>query len=323
MNVSLRIGIALGTIVCVLAMGLSATGSPRDDKPKTEEPKTADAKKEAPKKPPIYDSTDQNSKEKVPSMQEASDAIQKALKLKADSYQVLLRDFSRIVPPVLRGQEWTDMQTLMRKNSFATVEAWENGDAVHSYHLLKKNAVELPRGFSLDLYLLLSAPNLDRPKGPARPGKLYAADVALIADFNEPYPTIIGEERYAKGSVLDVILGTEQVKAVGEVWPLLKKVYVFYGYIDDRWSEQNPSGFHVCVEFTASATQQIAGKKLDFSVASGLDPWRSRDGKKVLRQGFKSQDTLGDVSIRGGNEWWYGDNAAVEANKRKYLKAKQ
>jgi thioredoxin-related protein len=57
MYVSLRLRLALWTLVCVLAIGLSATASPRDDKPKTEEPKTAEAKKEAPKKPPIYDGT--------------------------------------------------------------------------------------------------------------------------------------------------------------------------------------------------------------------------------------------------------------------------
>jgi thioredoxin-related protein len=54
---SFRIGPALWPLVCVLAMGLSSTASPRDDKPTTEEPKTAVAKKEAPKKPPIYDAT--------------------------------------------------------------------------------------------------------------------------------------------------------------------------------------------------------------------------------------------------------------------------
>jgi thioredoxin-related protein len=57
MKVKLRNGFALGTLVCVLAMGLSATASPRDDQPKPEEPKKAETKKEAPKKPPIYDSS--------------------------------------------------------------------------------------------------------------------------------------------------------------------------------------------------------------------------------------------------------------------------
>jgi uncharacterized protein YyaL (SSP411 family) len=58
MNPSLRNGFALWTLGCVLALGLAATALARaDDKPKTEEPKTADAKKEAPKKPPIYDAT--------------------------------------------------------------------------------------------------------------------------------------------------------------------------------------------------------------------------------------------------------------------------
>jgi hypothetical protein len=57
MTANLRNWHALWTFVCVLAFGFSVAASPRDDKPNADEPKNADAKKEAPKKPPIYDST--------------------------------------------------------------------------------------------------------------------------------------------------------------------------------------------------------------------------------------------------------------------------
>jgi hypothetical protein len=46
-------------------------------------------------KPGFSQSPFQDAKDKVPSMQEAEAAIQKALKLKANSYQVLLRDVIR------------------------------------------------------------------------------------------------------------------------------------------------------------------------------------------------------------------------------------
>ena len=86
------------------------------------------------------------------------------------------------------------------------------------------------------------------------------------------------------------------------------------------YSEYDPSGFHVVVEFTASLEERIAGKREFFTVTSGLDPLQSRYGKKKFSPGFKSQDTLGGVTGRGASEWWHGDQETIESNKRKYLK---
>jgi hypothetical protein len=211
----------------------------------------------------------------------------------------------------------------MKRHRFAAEESWANGDAVHSYHLVKKGAFRLSKKESLDLWLLLSAPNLHQPKGPARPGKLYRADVALVADLNAPYSQVAAEKKFPKGSVLDVVLRLKGAREIGEVWPILRKVYVHYGCIGNRWEEYNPSGFHVCVEFAVSRKKEFAGKTVYFYIPSGLDPLESWDGKKKGLGGFKPQDALGEITIGGGNEWWQGDDKTVEANKRKYLKKKQ
>src|SRR5258708_3286492 len=75
-------------------------------------------------------------KKRVPTTGEATDAVKKVLRLKAASYHVFLRDASLLVPPSLIGLEWEEVQRLMQKHSFTVVEAWENGDAIHSHHLL-------------------------------------------------------------------------------------------------------------------------------------------------------------------------------------------
>ena len=64
----------------------------------------------------------------------------------------------------------------------------------------------------MDLLLLLSAKNLDNPNMPVVPGKVDHADVALIANIDKPYEVVIAENRYPKGSVLDLVLSSETVK---------------------------------------------------------------------------------------------------------------
>jgi hypothetical protein len=255
-------------------------------------------------------------------LQEISDAMDKLLKLKAISYHRLLREASLLVPSRLQGQDWADVQKLMKQHRFVVEEAWANGAAVNSYYLVKKGAFGLSKGRSLDLYLFLQAPNLEREGGPDRPGKIERANVVLVADLNVPYSQVAAEKRLPKGSVLEVVLRSNDVREIGAVWPILKKVYVHYDYIGNRWEQFNPRGFHVCVEFAASPTKRIAGKKMYFYIPSGLDPLESWDGKKRLG-GFRSKDALGEIISSGGNEWWYGDEKTVEANQRRYLKKKR
>jgi hypothetical protein len=253
---------------------------------------------------------------------EPVEALDRVLKLKADSYHVLLREASRLVPPALLGREWGEVQRLMQNHSFVSVEAWDNGSAANAYWLLKRKAVTFSNGYSLDLYALIQARNLDEPNYPLRLDGLCRADVALVAAINAPYAQVIAEERYPKGSVLEVILNHMKVREVGETWPLLSKIYVNYGYLYDRWRGYNPSGFEVQVEFIVSTQEEIAQKKMTFTVASGLDPLRSLDGKKAVLDGFESQDTLGKIRECGGLEAWHGEPETIAALKLKYLKSK-
>jgi hypothetical protein len=253
------------------------------------------------------------------SPQEMSDAIDNVLTLKSDSYQMFLREASMLVPPLFKGQEWADVQNLMQKRGFKVIEEQKNGDAIRSCYLAKENAIVLPGGSTFDLQLQLSAPNLNRARTPANPGKLFAADVVLVSNIVASYSQAIQGAHYPRGSVFDVVLRCDEVKEVGKEWPILNTMSIHYGYLHNRWIEYSPSGFHASVEFVASTKEEIAGNRLYFFVPSGLDPLRSLDGVKEDLDPFKPQDTIDSIECRGANEWWHGDPRTIESNKRKYL----
>ena len=256
---------------------------------------------------------------KVSSPDDALAVLQNLATLKVGSYHQDLRQASLLVPPVLKDQDWQAIQSILKKEPYPPFEAWDNGDAIHSYHKVKTNVFVFKEKYALDLCLLLSATNLTKGRTPASPGTIYRADIALVADINAPYSDVIEQQRFPLGSVLDVVLNHEKVKKVGEGWPLVKRVYVYYSCLFNRFAEHSPSGFNVVIEFTASNDEQIAGKRMHFTVESGLDPLQSFDMKEKLLDGFKSQDILGEIVHRGGNEWWRGTPEVVDANKWKYL----
>jgi hypothetical protein len=264
----------------------------------------------------------EQSEGKTVALQRMSEAIQKVLRLKTASYHVFLREASLIVPPVFKGREWADVEKLMAKHSFAVVEAWENGDAVHSHHLARRNAILLPGGHSLDLEFQFSALNLDRTRLPAKPGKLYAANVVLVSRIGAPYSKVAKDRFYPKGSVLDALLTSGKLEDQGRIWPILDLISVHYDYLYDRWADHSPSGFRITVEFVASKSEEIGAERMDFCAASGLDPLQSAEGKEKLLNGFKAQDTIEYIKGGGSLEWWKGEPGTIEANKRKYLTRK-
>ena len=260
-------------------------------------------------------------KNKLSTPLELSNALDKVVKLNADSYQVLLREASLLIQPVFQGQDWTEVQTVLQKQHLTVIDSWENGDFVHRHYLLKSKAFKFSNGHSLDMCLLISVPNGNSHSvRPALAGKVTSADVALVADINAPYPQVMAKSGFPKGSVLDLILSSEDTKKVGKIWPLLKKISVHYGIYRDMYQTYNPSGFHVCVAFTASTKEKIADKMIYFFVMSGLDPLRSSN-RGGISQGFQPQDTLGEIREDSVNELWYGNSATVQSNKSKYLKA--
>lgn len=244
------------------------------------------------------------------SVDSLDDTLAKLYQIPTDSYHRFLRSASLLVPRVCVGKDWTKVTRFLDMNESPSMEAWENGSTIHNYYLLRRNAIEFSDNHSLDLWLLLSA-------SPSR--KIYAGDVALVSNLNAKYSDVIESAPYPRDSVLDRVLRANDVKEVGKSWPILKRVLVQYGHLQNRWMEYNPSGFHVTVEFCASLTDEIAGKRMYFYVPSGLDPLKSFSGEIMPNSEFTESDTLGGVESGGGNEWWHGEPDVVDANKKKYL----
>ncbi len=247
------------------------------------------------------------------------DAITKLRDLDVKSYHSFLRESSRLLPQQCLEKPWSEINGHFVELGLQTMESWENGSAIHRYYKLKNNAISFPGCRSTDLWLLLSARNTDEPNYPVKPGSVYKADVAIVSTINTSYQELIDAKPYPADSVLDTVLRSDEVRPVGATWPIVHRVYLHYGYIEDRWSEHNPNGFHVTVEFVASLEEEIAGKRINFSVPSGLDPMRTHLGEELADATFVASDTIGDVCSRGGNEWWQGEPHVIETNRKKYL----
>ncbi len=249
------------------------------------------------------------------------DAVAQVCQLNVKRYHLLLRESSRLLPPQCLKKPWSEINGHFVDLRLPAMESWENGDAIHRYYLLKKNVIAFSGCSSTDLWILLSAMNSDRPNYPVKPGAVYAADVAIVSTVSTSYHELIDTKPYPADSVLDTVLKSDDVKSIGATWPIVHRIYVHYGYIANRWSEHNPNGFHVTVEFVTSLDQEVAGKRINFTVPSGLDPLRTLSGQELVDAAFVSSDTLGAVESGGGNEWWHGEPHVVEANRKKYLKS--
>ncbi len=260
----------------------------------------------------------------MPDSRPAGQALLKAVddlrQLKTPSYHVFLREAYLRVPPLLKGQRWSDLEPLFGKAGWPLVEKWENGDVINTRYLLKKDAFHLAQGQSLDMQLFLSIAQAKPTSLRAQPGSVVVACVVLAReDINVPYEQFMEHESYPKGTVLDVVLRKPETEEKGRTWPLLKAIRVHYGLLDYISAEAWASGFHTEVEFSASATESVGGESLLCYIESGLDPLRTGSGK-VLSEHFVSRDTLGDVWCGAGNSWWQGNPGTIEANKRKYLR---
>jgi hypothetical protein len=254
------------------------------------------------------------------SMREVDAVIKDLLARQPASYHTWLRDASRKVSPLLIGQPLVDIQKTMRQHRFPVTEAWENGDAVHAYYLLRQSKFVFQSTLPLDAYLLLSASNPNPHSMPARPGAVYSADIALGAETNGRYTAVTRKLKAPRGSILDRILMSKEVKSDGERWPILKRILVYYGPMCYISGMDTRYGFHADVEFAASATKQIGGKSLYLFVESGLDPTHIPFWPKRPATDFVPRDVLGKIERTGSNEWWKGNPPTVVANERRYLK---
>jgi len=239
-----------------------------------------------------------------------SDALASVRQLKAKSYHILLRDAAQIFPPTCVGKPWADVTSAVEGRMCPLIETRDNGDHLQHFYLAEQRAVSFPNGRSFDAYVWLSGKNADGHGRPSRPEKVSQAKILLVDNTNADYEVLIKQDRYPRGTILDAVLRSPEVRQEGLRWPILKRVLVHYGPYISRYGVSH--GFHVTVQFTASLEEEIGEKRMYFFAGSGLAPGGDDvDGA----DGDASQDTLSDVFGGGANEWWRGT-----ANKEEYLK---
>ncbi|MEQ8789102.1 MAG: hypothetical protein RIC55_22510 [Pirellulaceae bacterium] len=238
-----------------------------------------------------------------------SDALTSVRKLEPKSYHRFLRDAARILPPQCVGQPWSDVTTAIEGQMCPLVYSRDNGDLLQRYYLAEGQAISFRNGRTLDAYVWLSGKNADLRR-PSRPETVFEASIMLADEINADYEELIKQERYPRGSVLDVVLRSPEVEREGSRWPTVKRVLVKYGSIITRYGVSH--GFSVIVELTASREHDIGEKRMYFFVRSDLDP---KGDDKDIAAGSASTDTLGAVQGFGGNEWWRST-----ADEKKYLK---
>jgi hypothetical protein len=231
-------------------------------------------------------------------------ALNDVQKMSRASYQVMLREAWLRVPPLLKDKNWSEVEPIFTQLALPVVEEWENGDFLNVYYLLKKRAFVFRDGQSLDMQVFLRISQNGPQNKWWRPGTIVTADVLLAKDgINIPYDQFMSNEPYPKGSALDLALREADVRTMGQTWPLLKAIRVHYGPFIFRSSEEySASGYHVEVEFAASATQRIGGTRMVWFIESTPD------------------DALGVPLCSGGVAWWSGDPETVEVNQHEYLR---
>lgn len=195
------------------------------------------------------------------------------------------------VEPALRGQGFREI--FARNNQHTSdyrylfsKDGWQGGDSsAHSLYL----------GFSVDRRSTNTLVN-------AKPGLVMVAEAGLLIEPNHPYAQALTNGAYPEGSILFRGLRLPEAASTGQSYPVLKKIEVTYDFIRDRWAETVAQGFHLRLTFGDSAHDDRRGKNIYFTATSALDALLDRHGVPQQHQ-FKPQDTVGEFSSWGSNEW--------------------
>ncbi|MFH1923682.1 MAG: hypothetical protein ABIP48_27800 [Planctomycetota bacterium] len=180
----------------------------------------------------------------------------------------------------------------MLKQGFTILKEWDNSDRVNCHFLVKRKALQMPKGLWHDLWLVLGAESTRR-RDPSQPPKVIHAETTLVVDFGRSAAEVLQKHQLPKEFVLGAMLRADEVRKKAAPWPRLKQARVFYGSVASRWAEVRSFGFFVELYFSTNEGKGILDEMMrDFSIGSGLDPVESWDGKIKYTQGFVSRDML-------------------------------
>jgi hypothetical protein len=237
------------------------------------------------------------------------------LKQRTISTHHLLRDLHLFAKRRYVGRIWATVYEELSERGSRKVPTWETEPLIGCDYTIATNVCLDSSAYPVDLCLSIKADG-----GAVHcNGRVFEANLTLVSNVKAPLSSLIAQDRYPKESVMSKVLTLPEIKAAGETWPLVKRVCVFYGYLNNRWNKYNPSGFTVAVEFVTDATE-IGSKRITYTIVSNLDPCKTKEGAPYTRSD-RAEDSLGDVELIGDLESWRGEDNEIEIAKAKYLRS--
>jgi hypothetical protein len=225
-----------------------------------------------------------------------SDVLERTRIRNADSYHQLLKQATDAVRGSCVGKEWTDVAKSFERQKIGPADPNHHQWGTTYRCVVKKGAIKAG-GHPLDLIIELDTTLVTSKTEPTRQ-VIQRAKAGLSMAPKVPIEELARAKPFAEGTLLDRFLN--EVRAEGSPYPILQELRVEYDRIHERREEIVLSGFHLMAEFVTKDGR--AGKRVFFTVESGLDPPQTRDGA-VPAERFVPKDTLGEFRSRGGSEW--------------------
>jgi hypothetical protein len=136
----------------------------------------------------------------------------------------------------------------------------------------------------------------------AKPGYVTSARSGLSGAPRERYTTFLARGVYPPNSVLDRALRLEAIQEAAKEFPILLRLEVSYDIIHDQTagSERFRYGFFIVVDLGKSSRPDTLGKRLIFTVPSGLGGACDANGRP-LAPNYLPRDLLGAFQRLGEN----------------------
>jgi hypothetical protein len=215
-----------------------------------------------------------------------------------ESHQRFLWKMDRWLQKAVAGRSWDELLASFERQKILVVEIWERESVVTYRFLVRKDAVATPQGQTLDLFIEFEVKRVSSPRERTL-RVIQKSKAGLLASVRRPLKAVLSSPVFPADGAIQKVLAHADVQQEG--LPDVDTIEITYGPIHDRRSETIPWGFHVRVTCVDHVEARIRTFTRSFSVASGLDPERMRDGSETAPGAFVPRDIVAGIRPWGGS----------------------
>ena len=248
---------------------------------------------------------------------DARAAIQRIRESKTESMNVRLWEANKWIAPSLAKPSMDDVEAFLRAEGYKSSEGSGPYESAAHLYTIQERAITLGERIAFDWVLVVAYREPGRNSAQI-PKRIYMGTTAtLVASCDDRADRILGGAALPTGSALEKALGSQNVKSLLGTWPALRSITLSYGPPWDYVRYDDVTYEITITLFCAlSSTERVASKSASFVMRSGLGPLSEVLPKNNVA--FKCEDTLADPHKSTERESWEGDEATIEANKKKY-----